>query len=205
MDLVMVERRLGKSACTFADGAKIENKDDLWRCMHKANCETIDDWIQMAIFRDPRPAVVSSYYHREVHGSREVGDLEDFIKRELPILCQWLAIRYILFCGMIPHQSMVFWYDDAISDPLAWHYHWFHSVGLQLPPHIVQRATTEAVADNLGFRHKTIDVHPGEEPRPETSVRRFEDEVAPDIIEIADAVLRVWLPPVLLEKFGVLP
>ncbi|CAN0509263.1 unnamed protein product, partial [Scytosiphon promiscuus] len=56
MDLVIVERQLGKSACTFADGSKVENRDDLWRCMHTANCDITDDWIQMTIFRDPRPA-----------------------------------------------------------------------------------------------------------------------------------------------------
>lgn len=120
MDLVLSDRFVGKSACTFADGLEVENKDDLWRCMHKADCDITDDWVQMAVFRDPRPTVVSSYYHRGVTGSRHMGKLEDFVARELPILCQWLAIRYILFNGLIPHRSISFWYNDAIDDPLEW-------------------------------------------------------------------------------------
>ncbi|CAN0486143.1 unnamed protein product, partial [Scytosiphon promiscuus] len=54
MDIVTTVRNSGKTACNFADGSKVETKDDLWRCMHKANCEINDDWIQMAVFRDPR-------------------------------------------------------------------------------------------------------------------------------------------------------
>lgn len=205
MDLVIVDEHLGKTACRFADGSNVENKDDLWRCMHEANCRINDDWLQMSVFRDPRPAVVSSYFHRQVQGSKHVGMLEDFIARELPILCQWLAIRYILFVGLIPTQSMSFWYNEAIADPLEWHYHWFSSIGLQLPPHFVLATANSAVADDLGFRHKDIDVHPGETPMTKPGIRRFEDEVSPAIVQVADAVLRVWLPPVLLERFGVAP
>ena len=205
MDLVIDRRHIGKSACKFADGTAVENKEDLWRCMHEANCDITDDWLQMAVFRDPRPAAVSSYFHRQVHGSPHVGKLEDFIARELPIMCQWLAIRYIIFMGLIPHQSIEFWYNDAIANPLQWHYHWFNSIGLQLPPHVVLTTAKSAVADDLGFRHKDIDVHPGENLKAKAGGRRFEDEVSPAMVEIADAVLRVWLPPVLLEKFGVAP
>ena len=32
-----------------------------------------------------------------------------------------------------------------------------------------------------------------------TGVREFEDEVGPDVLKTADAVLRVWLPLVLPE------
>ena len=194
-----------EAACTFADGTLVKNNDDLWQCMHEADCEITDDWLQMAVFRDPRPAIVSTFFHLEVHGGRELGKLEDFVARELPILCQWVAVRYMLFSGFLRNRSMEFWYNDAMQDPVAWHYHWFHSVGLQLPLDIVETTAQAAAADDLGFNHKEIDLHPGEKVRTETTVRRFEDEVSPDILEIADAVLRQWLPPVLLEKVGIVP
>ena len=191
--------------CTFADGTAVNNNDDLWRCMHEANCEITDDWIQMAVFRDPRPATVSSFYHVQVHANRDVGNLHDFVTRELPISCQWLTIRYILFTGILAHQSMDFWYNDALDDPLGWHFHWLNSVGLQLPFHIVEGMTQAALADDLGFHHKDVDVHPGEAVETVPGMRRFEDEVSPETAAIAEDVLRTWLHPVLLERFGVEP
>ena len=205
MDLAISDRYIGKTACTFEDGSKVENKDDLWRCMQEANCEINDDWLQMAVFRDPRPMVVSSYYHRKVQGSKHLGELNDFVTRELPILCQWVALRYMLFRGLLVHQSMEFWYDDVMSDPLRFHYHWFYSVGLQLPPQVVKGTTQAAVADKLGFGHKDIDAHPGEKPRNDSGVRRFEDEVSPELVEMANTVLRAWLPAVLLDRLGIVP
>lgn len=194
-----------RQPCTFADGTHVTNHDELWRCMHEANCDASDDWVQMAIFRDPRPVVVSTFYHLEVHSNRQLGDLEGFVKRELPIVCQWLAVRYLLFTGYLADQSTEFWYNDAMVNPLDWHYHWFYSVGLHLPFHVVEAAVQAAGADDLGFHHKKVDLHPGEEVRTEPGARRFEDEVSPEIVAIADEVLRTWLPPILLERFGVTP
>lgn len=194
-----------KTACKFADGTRVKTHHDLWLCMHEANCDITDDWLQMAVFRDPRPAVVSAYFFLEVQSDKDVGDLEAFIARELPIMCQWLAIRYILFLGLIPHQSFEFWYKDAIADPMAWHYHWLDSVGLQLPHYVVAAAARLAAANELDFGHKNVDSHPGEGVRTDAGVRKFEDEASPEIRKAADAVLRVWLPPVLLEKLGVAP
>ena len=177
----------------------------MWRCMQKAKCELNDDWLQMAVFRDPRPMVVSSYYHRKVQGNKHLGELDDFVAEELPILCQWVAIRYMLFRGSLAHQSMEFWYDDVVSDPLQFHYRWFYLIGLQLPPHVVQATTRAAAADHLGFPHKDIDVHPGEKPRNDSGVRRFENEVSPELFEMANDVLRVWLPHFLLDRLGITP
>lgn len=157
----------------------------------------------MAIYRDPRPAVVSTYYHVLVHKRLDLGDLNDFVARELPIVCQWLAVRYILFTGILANRSMEFWYEDAMVDPLGWHYDWFFSVGLQLPFDVVESIAQEAVADQVEIEHKDVDVHPGEETTKTAAVRRFEDEVSSDILDIADDVLRTWLPPVLLERLRV--
>ena len=87
--------------CTFADGTPVNNRDDLWKCMHEANCDITDDWLQMGIYRDPRPAIVSTFYHEEVQKDLDLGNLDDFVIRELPIICQWLAVRYILFLSLI--------------------------------------------------------------------------------------------------------
>lgn len=191
--------------CTFEDGSPVNNQDDLWRCMHEAHCDITDDWIQMAVFRDPRPAIVSTFYHIKLHAQKEIGTLEAFVARELPISCQWLAVRHILFAGTLADQSIEVWYNDAMNDPLGWHYHWFYSVGLQLPFHIVEATAQAAAADDLGFKHKPIDLHPGEELRGKQGLRQFEDEVSTEILAIANDVLRTWLPPVLLERFGVEP
>ena len=44
-----------------------------------------------------------------------------------------------------------------------------------------------------------LENHAGERVRTGTGVREFEDEVRPDVLNTADAVLRVWLPLVLPE------
>lgn len=194
-----------KSPCTFVDGTPVRTLDELWRCIHESNCDITDNWLQMGVYRDPRPAVVSTFYHLEVHSDMHLGNLDDYVIKELPIFCQWLAVRYILFSGILAAQSMVFWYNDVTGDPLEWHHNWFHAVGLQLPSHIVEATSKAAVADDLGFPHKYIDRHPGETNKTQPGARQFEDEVSPEILELADDVLRTWLPPVLLERFGVVP
>ena len=50
-----------------------------------------------------------------------------------------------------------------------------------------------------------IDLHPGEKPRNDSGARRFEDEVSPEIVMMANDVLRAWLPAVLLDRLGVTP
>ena len=192
--------------CTFADGTLANTYEDLWRCMEEAECVITDHWLQMAVFRDPRLAIVSSFYYMMVHHqSNPFGTLDEFVTGELPILCQWLAVRYILFTGILVDQSMQFWYEDAMADPLAWHYHWFQSVGLQLPFGVVEATAQAAVDDNIAFSHKPVDPHPGEKPTSEEGPRRFEDEVSSATLNLADDILRTWLPPVLLNRFGVEP
>ena len=110
-----------KPPCTFANGAPAKSYQDLWRCMDESECTITDDWIQMVVFRDPRLVIVSTFYYIPVHYKfNPFGTLDEFVIRELPIMCQWLAVRYILFTGMLVDQSMQFWYEDAMDDPLAW-------------------------------------------------------------------------------------
>lgn len=195
----------GVAACHFTDGTAATNHADLWRCMHEAKCDTTDDWLQMAVFRDPRPVAVSAYYHLRINRNLNLGTVEEFVAKELPIMCQWVGIRYILFSTFLPDQSVQFWYDDVMADPMAWHYKWFDAIGLQLPFRVVEATAKAASANVFNFDYKKLDMRPGEEARNGTVVRRFEDQVDPEVVEVADAVLRVWLPPVLLEKLGVAP
>lgn len=195
--------RKGVQPCSFPDGSPVNSHEDLWRCMLEADCTITDDWFTMAVFRDPRPTIVSAYFHIEAHTNRKLGDLDAFVARELPLSCQWLAARYILFAGTLADRSMEVWHSDAMADPLGWHYRWFYEIGLQLPFHVVEATARAAAADDIVFAHKTVDQHPGEEPMAEEGARRFEDEVSPETLELAEAVLRRWLPPVLLERFGV--
>ena len=195
------------NACTFQDGTRVENLDDLWKCMVEADCDIVDNWLQMVVLRDPRPVAVSAYFHTKVHNNDDddpnLGTLEEFVKKELPVMCQWVAIRYILFSGLIPHQSTEFWYYDALSNPLEWYYRWYDAVGLQLPFHVVDAAANAAAANDFGFQVKTIDKHPGGELGAEEGVRSFENEVSKETLEVANAIVREWLPPVLLAKLGI--
>ena len=194
-----------RSPCTFPDGSHVNNLEELWRCMHEANCDITDDWLQMSTLRDPRPAIVSTFYHVETHSNRKLGNLDAFVARELPIMCQWLALRHMLFAGILGDQSIEFWYSDALSDPLGWHYRWFQSIGMQLPMKVIESSARAAATGKFDFSIKPMDTHPGEQPRVKGGVRRFQDEVSPETLELADAVLRTWLPPVLLERLGVVP
>ena len=192
-----------KDACKFANGTRVQNHSDLSQCMKKAGCPFTDDALQMAIFRDPRPIAVSAYYHLKTHGRRNLGNLEAYVAEELPLTCQWMALRHILFDGLLSQQSEAFWYEDALANPLAWHYRWFDFVGVQLPAYEMNATATAAVNNDFSFEYKHIDVHSDQVPQTKTKVRRFEDEVSPETLKVADAVLRKWLPPVLLAKLGV--
>lgn len=173
--------------------------------MQEANCEVTDDWLQFAVFRDPRLVVVSTYFHLKAHSKKEIGELEEFVARDLPFLCQWTAIRYNLFLGILPHQSIAVWYGDAIADPLEWHYNFLFSVGLQLPSPVVKNTAEAAAANDLRFTPFHVNVHPGEKPRNDTSPRKYEDEVSPATFKLSNDVMRQWLPPVLLAKLGIGP
>lgn len=191
------------NACTFTDGTSVKNVSDLWQCVSQASCGIVDDWLQLAVFRDPRPVAVSAYFHTKLHKGKDLGSMEAFVAKELPLMCQWVAIRYILFSGILPDQSVTFWYDDTMADPWNWHTRWFYALGLQLPIHVIASTAQEAVANDFSFQYKTIDKHPGGETPAAAGVRRFEDEVTQETLELADAILREWLPPVLLTKLGV--
>ena len=196
--------------CSFEDGSPVKNYDDLRRCVHEAACPIDDDWHQMAIFRDPRPVTVSAFYylHRKGRLSSYSGTVDDFVAALLPVTTRWVAVRYILFEEIIDDQATSFWYGDAIENPTQWHSRWLQTIGLQLPIEIVQIMVDAAVAGDFGVGGKGFDAHPGSETvhdQAETEVKKFENEVSPPLLAIADDILRQWLPDALLKRLELTP
>lgn len=163
----------------------------------------------MAVLRDPRPMSVSAYYHKHSHTKtdwpRTNTTVEAFVEKTLPIMCQWVAVRYILFGDLMSGQSMLFWYHDALVFPRAWHDRWLDFAGLVPPVSVVEDAIANALEGNFSFGVKRRDKHIGANVELVTGVemRKFEDEVSPELLQTADTVLRTWLPLALLVKIGV--
>ena len=193
--------RRGEDACKFANGTRIRDHGDLWPCMKEANCRITDTSLQMALYRDPRSVAVSTYYHRKRQEKTGNVSVEEFAIEHLPLLCQWVAVRYILFSGNLYAQSEQFWYEDALVDPLAWHYRWFDFAGLQLPATVVKATAAAAANNDFSFEYKPYDEHPGQSN--ETRALDFEHMIGRELSEVAEDIMRQWLPAVLLAKLGV--
>lgn len=166
----------------------------------------------MAVLRDPRAVTVSSYFqllHQDsprVDNPKENFDsVDDFFQAHLPSVSMWVSIRYFLFTELLAEQSAVFWYDEAVADPVDWHGRYFSFVGVHLPLDEVIEAARIASGGGgiLGYPSKGLDTHPGGEEQTET--RKFRDELNPTSLAGMDDVLRVWLPPVVLDRLGLLP
>lgn len=101
-------------------------------------------------------------------------------------------------------QSALFFYDEALSDPLGWHHQFFQWVGLQLPDSVVEAAADAAVRHSFSFPTKGgLDKHPGSRAvELINATRSYQDDLAQETIDRMDDVVRTWLPPPLLEKFG---
>lgn len=120
-----------------------------------------------------------------------------------------MSLRYLLFAEILGHKSSLFWYDDAQENPDAWHDEFYQLIGLRMPMSVVEKSVaiaTGQVSDSrlAGFPSKGIDVHSGKSGSQTSGKRTFRDEVSAATVSKMDAMLRVWLPPVLLEKFGIL-
>lgn len=197
--------------CSFADGSAINNYDDLRRCVYEAACPINDDWHQMVIFRDPRPVSVSAFYHlqRNKKLSFYSGSVDDFVVAVLPTIAQWIAVRHILFEDIMKDQSTSFWYQDALDEPRKWHYQWLQTIGLELPPGVVQGMIDAAIAGDVDVkRSNRLDTHPSAQEstsQVDQKFRKFEDEVSPHLLAIADDSLRRWLPRVFLTQLDVTP
>lgn len=161
----------------------------------------------MAVFRDPRAGVVSTYYHVELHnnpGFLAEESVDNFALRMLPILCQWTAVRVLLFEGMMGEtgRSISFWYHETEADPLRWHRHLYEFLGLQLPASVVEAATDAALREEYHFRGPQKNEHPN--GKPASANRTYVDEVKAETSEKMDEIVRTWLPPLLRAKLGIL-
>lgn len=163
-----------------------------------------DDRPQLIVMRDPRPVAVSAYFHRlngGILGSHVT--LPEYVFAILPKICMWVCIRYVLFAGVLGKQSTMYWYDEAVADPLAWHQTFLHSVGVHLPSSVVVNAKDAALRNEFDFVFKHKDRHMEGKGVENKVERSWQDELGPHSLEEVDKILRVWLPPVLLAKLGV--
>ena len=193
--------------CRSSDARTIENREDLWECVEDNDCPITDTRLQVAVIRDPRAVTVSAYF-QHVRLQSDLGEpvresVDTFFRAYLEPVCMWVSIRYHLFVNLLPDQSIVLFYEDAIADPVEWHKHYLHFVGVNLPLDVIHKlAYVASGGENiLGFRSKGFDEHPG--AKSQGVARSFRDELSNSSILLMDDVLRKWLPDVLLERYGV--
>lgn len=204
---------MGKSArekvCVRPGGGDTQptSPEELWDCMVDASCKPIDDSLQLAIMRDPRAVVVSTYFHLvRRHGDKflqEYPSVDEWALELLPAKVRRICLRYLLFTKIQSERAMMLWYEDAMDDPLDWHSRFLSFVGLNMPPDLVIEAARVSVEGGriLGFPTKGLDAHPGGE---EAQIgRTFKDEIRPDTLAKLDDVMRTWLHASVLEKLGI--
>lgn len=157
-----------------------------------------DTRLQFVQLRDPRPMTVSAYFHLAKYHPETLKDMtvDDYVRKNLPSTCQWVALRYTVFEGLLASNSSVFWYEDAIADPVGWHFQWMRLAGVQLPV-----TTLESMAQAAVGSSRSINEHPGGHDA--STERTWEDEVSVDVVQDANEVLLAFLPPVLLARWGV--
>lgn len=194
--------------CTPSGGQLVQNYQDVAACVRESPCRINDNRLQMLVLRDPRAVVVSSFYYLKTHKVnmarlRPTESVDAFALRMLPTICRFVHIRYIVLMERMADKTIEFVYDESLADPLEWHHRWLRFAGLNLPVSAVQHATDTALRGDYGFAAKGRDKHPG--GLKTTPSRSYETEIGPDVRAKLDEICRVWLPPVLLEKFGVPP
>lgn len=121
----------------------------------------------------------------------------------LPMVSQWVALRHILFEGLMANSSQTFWYEDAEKDPLDWHLRWTNLAGLRLP-----LQWTEAISSRRlqgPWAEKTFGVNPHPGGKEISEARTWRDEVSPKIVDEMNSIVRTWLPGVLLARLDIPP
>lgn len=198
--------------CTTSDMRPLQNHEDVAACVRASQCRINDNRLQMLVLRDPRAVVVSSYFYLKTHKpytadpkhpAHPAESVDLYALRMLPTICRFVHIRYLVLLERMADQTVAFMYEESLADPLEWHRRWLLSVGLDLPEAVVQRATDIALNGDYEFAAKGRDKHPGGVQT--TPSRSYETEVGPEVRAQLDDICRRWLPPVLLEKFGVPP
>lgn len=169
----------------------------------EAGCTVQRESLQLVAMRDPRAVTVSTYFHL-IRTGDHLGSLDDFFQKYLPSLCMWISARYFFFTEIMADESELFWYADHEADPMEWHGRALSFFGLALPLDVVvhmAQVDSNGVGDLIGVE-KGIDSHPGGS---EAVNRTFRDELGPGSLSMMDDVMRTWLPPIILGRFGLLP
>ena len=169
-----------------------------------------DARLQFVTMRDPRAAAVSTFFHEELHPSPKLkvtvgfgaDTLDEFVLEMVPVLCQWVALRYLLFTAILESQSTIFWYQDALSDARRWHYEWIASVGLHLPEAVVDEMADAASREDFRFETKGKNEHRGTIKAEKEASQRptWHELLQPETLVALDIVMRKWLPPGVLAK-----
>lgn len=194
--------------CEEADEGIRQGGDDpatvygkVWGCMREAQCRVVDDRKQMAVFRDPRAAAVSSFYFLKAGGyvPEDLG-IDAFVIGNLPVFCKWLLIRLALFTRMVPKGKVAFfWYDRWQLDPRGWHRHLFQAAGLRVPDSVEAAACEAALADDFPFFSKGHDSHLGSVPTP-GNLTAYRSDLSEETNRGIDEIMRQWLPPRLIDQ-----
>lgn len=184
----------GSEEGSEASGNTPFNFDKVWSCMKEAQCRVVDDRKQMVVFRDPRAASVSSFYHLKARGYvPEDVDIDSFVIQNFPLFCKSLVIRVTLFARMFPKDKVAFfWYDRWQATPLKWHRQLFHAVGLRVPESVTAAASQAALADDFPFFSKGRDSHLG--PVPPSETHTYRDDLSVETARSIDETMRQWLP-----------
>jgi len=179
-------------------------QSDLSLCVNEAGCIFNDERLQLAMMRDPRAVTVSTYFYNAGNHPallKPLGDagksVDAFFQRMLETTCAWTSIRYQLFTQLLADHSQIFWMEDMLRDPFDFHGRLTYFFGLRLPVRVI----IEMVQASASDASKGIDRH----RVGGTNVvgRTFRDEVGPESLAMMDDVTRSWLPPVLLQRFGI--
>lgn len=187
---------------------------DLWECVKDTDCPINDDSLQLAVMRDPRAVTVSSYFQLrrkkspllvDQHDKQALQTVDGYFIENLATVCKWVSVRYLLFAEKLADRSEVFWYNDAVDNPVDWHTRYLSFVGIRLPRDEVTGAALVAgeVGGILGFPSKGLDKYLGGEEQ--VAARSYRDELSQASLAGMDDVLRVWLPPAVLEILGLSP
>lgn len=133
--------------------------------------------------------------------------LDAYFQHSLKFVCMWTSIRYLLFTKLLAHQSvLLFYFEEMFVDQVDWYGRLLSFVGLKLPSQVI---FDMAEYVNSGGKYKAypnrgVNGHKGGEPKQvEGAKRTFRDELGPESLAMMDDVLRTWIPPVLLQRFGV--
>lgn len=193
------------NVCTPLSGEAPTNQAELWDCVREAKCRIADDRLQMVVMRDPRPVAVSAYFHlMRFHPSAVRYDsVDDYVLALLPTMTKWISVRYLLFVELSPPDTYsLSWYNDSLADPVRWHQGFLSSVGIRLPElEVMEQANAASKGGAMfGVHSKGVDQHA--DGSREREGRSFENELRATTVIEMDKVLRLWLPPALLEKLG---